>query len=40
VADFIDAEGGVEEGQFARWLEGLLGQAGLVSAEDEGVKNE
>ena len=36
----MDDEGGVEEGQVGRWLEGLLGEAGLVGAEDEGVKNE
>lgn len=40
VGEFVDEQGGVEEGEVTRWLAGLLGDAGLVGAEDAGVKNE
>ncbi|RSH85675.1 hypothetical protein EHS25_003816 [Saitozyma podzolica] len=40
VGEFVDEEGGVEEGEVARWLTALLGEAGLVGAEDEGTKAE
>ena len=40
VGEFVDEEGGVEEGEVARWVGGLLSDAGLVGAEDEGLKNE
>ena len=35
----MDEDGGVEEGEVTRWLSGLLGEAGMVGAEDsEGIK--
>ncbi|KAK8854547.1 hypothetical protein IAR55_003286 [Kwoniella newhampshirensis] len=40
VGEFVDEEGGVEEGEVVRWLGGLLSEAGLVVAEDEGTKEE
>lgn len=42
MGEFVDGEGGVEEGEVERWLGGLLGDAGLVDASmgDEGVKEE
>lgn len=40
VGEFIDEDGGVEEGQVERWLAGLLGEAGLVGVEEEGAKEE
>lgn len=33
-------DGGVEEGEVARWVGGLLADAGLAGADDEGMKNE
>lgn len=39
MGEFVDGDGGVEEGEVVRWLGGLLGDVGLVGAEDtEGVK--
>ena len=39
VGEFVDEDGGVEEGEVMRWLSGLLGEAGMVGAEDgEGMK--
>lgn len=40
MGEFVDEDGGVEEGEVKRWVGGLLADAGLVGAEDEGVKNE
>lgn len=40
IGEFIDENGGVEEGQVTRWLSGLLVDAGLVGAEEEGKKEE
>ncbi|WWD19318.1 hypothetical protein CI109_103776 [Kwoniella shandongensis] len=40
VGEFVDEEGGVEEGEVVRWLGGILSEAGLVGAEEEGVKEE
>jgi hypothetical protein len=40
VGEFIDQEGGVEEGEVVRWLGSLLTEAGLVGAEEEGAKEE
>lgn len=37
---FVDEEGGVEEGEVRRWLAGLLSDAGLAGAEEEGLKAE
>jgi hypothetical protein len=39
VGEFVDTDGGVEEGEVKRWIGGLLGEAGLVGAE-EGNKTE
>ena len=36
----MDVNGGVEEGEVGRWLSRLLVDAGLVGAEEEGVKEE
>ncbi|KAL1413549.1 hypothetical protein Q8F55_001323 [Vanrija albida] len=40
VGEVIDEDGGVEEGEVARWISGLLDDAGLVDVEDEGLKQE
>lgn len=40
VGEVVDEEGGVEEGEVTRWIAGLLGEAGLVDVEDEGLKEE
>ncbi|WVN86280.1 uncharacterized protein L203_101443 [Cryptococcus depauperatus CBS 7841] len=40
VGEFVDEEGGVEEGEFKKWLGVLLGEAGLAGTEDEGTKEE
>jgi hypothetical protein len=40
VGEFVDEEGGIEEGEVTRWLSGLLVDAGLVGAEEEGAKEE
>jgi hypothetical protein len=42
VGEFVDGEGGVEEGEVKRWLGGLLGDAGLASTDagQEGLKDE
>ncbi|OCF41000.1 hypothetical protein I317_05199 [Kwoniella heveanensis CBS 569] len=40
VGEFIDEQGGVEAGQVVRWLTTILSEAGLVGAEEEGVKEE
>ena len=41
VGTFVDEEGGVEEGEVTRWLQGLLGDVGLVGVgEVEGTKVE
>ncbi|WVR09330.1 hypothetical protein IAU60_006396 [Kwoniella sp. DSM 27419] len=40
VGEFVDEEGGVEEGEVIRWLAGILAEAGLVGAEEEGAKVE
>lgn len=40
IGEFVDVHGGVEEGEVVRWLSGLLVDAGLVGAEEEGVKEE
>lgn len=40
MGQFVDAEGGVEEGEVKRWVAGVLSDAGLVGAEDEGIKAE
>ncbi|ORY32123.1 microsomal signal peptidase 25 kDa subunit-domain-containing protein [Naematelia encephala] len=40
VGDFVDVEGGVEEGEVMRWLGGLLSEAGLAGAEEDGVKEQ
>ncbi|WVQ80008.1 hypothetical protein IAT38_002109 [Cryptococcus sp. DSM 104549] len=34
IGEFVDEAGGVEEGEMVRWLGALLGEAGLVGAED------
>lgn len=36
----MDDEGGVEQGEVIRWLSGLLVDAGLVGAEEEGTKED
>lgn len=40
VGEVVDDNGGVEEGEVTRWIAGLLGEAGLVDVEDEGLKEE
>jgi signal peptidase complex subunit 2 len=40
VGEFVDEDGGVEEGEVVRWIGGLLVEAGLVGAEEEGAKEE
>jgi signal peptidase complex subunit 2 len=41
VGEFVDEDGGVEEGEVTRWLGGLLGEVGMVGAEDgEGTKED
>ena len=41
VGEFVDEDGGVEEGEVMRWLGGLLVEAGLAGAEEgEGTKEE
>ncbi|KAK4685144.1 signal peptidase complex subunit 2, partial [Tremellales sp. Uapishka_1] len=40
VGDFIDTDGGVEEGEVGRWVGGLLSEAGLIGAEEEGAKED
>jgi hypothetical protein len=40
VGEFVDQQGGVEEGEVKRWVGGLLSEAGLAGVEDEGVKDE
>ena len=34
VGEFVDENGGVEEGEVMRWLNGLLSDAGLPGAEE------
>jgi signal peptidase complex subunit 2 len=40
VGEFVDEDGGVEEGEVVRWIGGLLVEAGLVGAEEEGAKED
>lgn len=40
VGEVVDENGGLEEGEVTRWIAGLLGEAGLVDVEDEGLKEE
>ena len=40
VGQFVNAEGGVEQGEVRRWVAGVLSDAGLVGAEEEGGKVE
>lgn len=41
VGEVVDTDGGVEEGEVARWIANLLGDAGLVELEEtEGFKQE
>jgi hypothetical protein len=40
VGQFVDSDGGVEEGEVRRWVAGVLSDAGLVGAEEEGTKAE
>lgn len=40
MGQFVDADGGVEEGEVRRWVAGVLSDAGLVGAEEDGVKAE
>ena len=39
VGEFVDVNGGVEEGEVKRWVGGLLAEAGLTGV-DEGTKDE
>lgn len=34
VGEFVDEDGGVEEGEVHRWLSGLLVEAGLAGTEE------
>lgn len=34
VGEFVDDDGGVEEGEVKRWLAGVLADAGLVGVDD------
>lgn len=40
IGEFVDLNGGVEEGMVTRWLSSLLVDAGLPGAEEEGKKDE
>jgi hypothetical protein len=40
IGEFVDVNGGVEEGEVQRWISALLVDAGLVGAEEEGTKEE
>jgi signal peptidase complex subunit 2 len=40
VGQLVDADGGVELGEVRRWVAGVLSDAGLVGAEEEGLKAE
>jgi signal peptidase complex subunit 2 len=40
IGDFVDNDGGVEEGEVTRWLNALLSEAGMVGGEEGGTKEQ